>query len=771
MTIAAGAMVVIVAPGAASITGAADPTVTPIVLDGTVETAPIVSDDGTLLLLSSEVVPEPEPDPDPDPEAVVDPEDPAPTTLRLHDRTTGETIDLPDVTGEFAAMSGDGCTIAGVTPVSPAVDPPEFELRVIDRCGDDPTAPLTSAVIATTGVVGPLALDVDGDTIVVNTGAEIVRSTRTLATDTDPASEFTVADRFDIDPLSSDLWATLGRVDVSDDGTVVVFEAVEAVDPVPPEPPVSSVYVWDAGTVTLVAPDAEHPSVSGDGRLVTADVRSDVGPFGPGVVVVERSSADGTISAVTIDPEGDLPTISADGAHLLYVVPTGETPGLRRTTWVGDGVAPYVDVVTTDLSAPLDGEVRAGVPTTAAGASRLGDVIGSDDPTSGDVLVRVTPAAASFGAAEYDLGSGEVGVTLSGVATLTNDGASTIDLTAAVIAVGSPFSIVDPGTSPPCTGTVRPGASCTIGVEYVVPVAIDAVADLTVTLPGAESPLATTRFIAVGTTTTTTSSSTTTTSSTTSPPIATTPNTTRTTTRNTTSNTTRTTTRVTTRATTTTTTLPPAQPAFSPAAFDFAPTIVDAGRRVASISLANPSPTAAQVTAVRLEPDGAGFTVEPGSDCVGASLSAGSSCRIDLAFAPLVEGPTVASVIATLADGSQVTASITGLGAPPPVVDVVPGVASTGQVVTARGAGFPAGAVVDLTVGTEPRPRSVTISDVGGFDVPVVVLPNTMPGPLVVSVAGQVDLFPTVDTSFLITVTSDRTSPAVLRGVGPSIGR
>jgi len=226
-----------------------------------------------------------------------------------------------------------------------------------------------------------------------------------------------------------------------------------------------------------------------------------------------------------------------------------------------------------------------------------------------------------------------------------------------------------------------------------------------------------------------------------------------------------------TQPTTSPTTTLPASPSFTPSAFEFAPTIVDAGRRVASIGLINPSPVPARVTGLRVDPTGGPFGLAPGTDCVDASLASGSLCRVDVSFAPLDAGPAAAMLVASFADGSEVRVPITGVGAPVPVMIAVPDVASAGQVVTIRASGFPAGAVVDVSIGVEPASRSVTVTDSGGFDVPIVVLPNTSTGPMSVEVTGMPEMFPDVSTTLLVTTTSDRTSPGVLRGPGPSIGR
>ena len=113
-----------------------------------------------------------------------------------------------------------------------------------------------------------------------------------------------------------------------------------------------------------------------------------------------------------------------------------------------------------------------------------------------------------------------------------------------------------------------------------------------------------------------------------------------------------------------------------------------------------------------------------------------------------------------------------GLGAPEPTLSVVPDVASSGQVVTVFGSGFPAGAVVDFSWNDGLVARDVPIGDLGGFSEVLVILPNTPGGPVDVHVAGQTDLFADVEASMLVTESSSRRSDtAVLGGVLGGVAR
>ncbi|MEM1332998.1 MAG: hypothetical protein AAGG08_06015 [Actinomycetota bacterium] len=856
------AVTVVSAPGPGAAT-AADPTLTPIVIDDSVERVAGLSDDGGLVLLSSRVAADPDAVPPVQESSVV----------RLHDRVTGVTTDVGDTGSTFAALSGDGCVVAIATPIPAPVDdvggstgggdagssdgasdaggsvdggdtsgtvdggdtsgtvdggdtsgtaegatgsgpdesePDEsdpdglttgaepigdFEISVVDRCAaglivESPT----TTVVAELPVVAPLALDSTGATLVANTGGDIVRFARTVATVDEPATPFVVTDRFDAAPVADDDSATTGPVDVSADGLVIVFQTVPAVaeadadpdpDPGAGDPDTTDdagepgeLTVWDDGVVTTLLASTGDASMSADGRRIVAVTSPD--PADPdatsSIVLLDRGAPAQPEPAVRTVPiagaDAGFPSISGDGAHIFFVMEIGDVAGVRRVTWTG-GAAPFDSVTETDLGEPLDGGERLSVPDGAAAVSRLGDVIVTAAAVDADALVRTVPGSLAFAEDSVGLGTGQVGTSLAASVTLTNDGDSTFDLDTTSISVGSPFEL---GTSStPCVGVLRPGGSCTIDVDYLVAAAIDVVADLVIA--DATGAVIVTAEVSASGTPVPTTTATTTTTTTTRPPVATTPNTTPATTPNTTPTTQPASTRPsssgstggTTQTTTRPTTTVAVEPTFSPAAFEFAPTIVDAGRRTATIALNNAGADPIDVLSLVVEPADAGFGVDPGS-CLGA-LGGRSSCSVDLVFAPITDGDLDVTVIATFADGDQVRATLSGFGAPPPSVAVVPQVATTGQVVAVRGAGFPAGAEIVLRVGADPVPRNVTINDVGGFDATVLVLPNTSPGPFVIRVDGQLDLFPDVETSMLVTATSSRTSPAVLRGAGPNIGR
>ena len=207
----------------------------------------------------------------------------------------------------------------------------------------------------------------------------------------------------------------------------------------------------------------------------------------------------------------------------------------------------------------------------------------------------------------------------------------------------------------------------------------------------------------------------------------------------------------------------------SPAAFDFAPTIVDAGRRTALVEIVNNGTAAITVIGVRLDPAEAGSFQIVETTCSEASIAVGARCEITLSFAPTATGDQSVSVVVSLEGGTDIIVPVTGIGAPSPTVNLIPGVATLGQVVTVSGAGFPTGITLDVTWASTVA--QVVVDDAGTFNLPVVVMTHTQSGPATVSIAGQTDLFATATGTLVVTETTDRSGPSVLDGVGINIGR
>ena len=135
-------------------------------------------------------------------------------------------------------------------------------------------------------------------------------------------------------------------------------------------------------------------------------------------------------------------------------------------------------------------------------------------------------------------------------------------------------------------------------------------------------------------------------------------------------------------------------------------------------------------------------------------------------------GPATAPATFRLDDGSVVTTTLDGEGVPQPTLDLVPAVAGAGQTVTVFGAGFPPGQVIEMMQPGVEMSQSMVVDSNGTFAHVVVVLPNTPTGPVLLTVAGQPDLFADVGAELLVSSRGATSDGAALRnGVGNPLGR
>jgi hypothetical protein len=201
----------------------------------------------------------------------------------------------------------------------------------------------------------------------------------------------------------------------------------------------------------------------------------------------------------------------------------------------------------------------------------------------------------------------------------------------------------------------------------------------------------------------------------------------------------------------------------APVTFD--PTVVDAGRRTQPVILTNVGARTLRVASAALQGPGA-FTLV-GDTCTGSSVAPGSTCSVEVRFAPGEEGSVTATVTFRLADGSLVTALVAGTAVPAPTLDLVPAVAGAGQTVTLFGAGFPPGAAVELSRPGTSTIESITVDVDGTFAHVIVVLPNTAVGSSSLSVDGQPDVFGDVAVELVVSNRRATSADAALRG-GPA---
>ena len=92
--------------------------------------------------------------------------------------------------------------------------------------------------------------------------------------------------------------------------------------------------------------------------------------------------------------------------------------------------------------------------------------------------------------------------------------------------------------------------------------------------------------------------------------------------------------------------------------------------------------------------------------------------------------------------------------------------AAPGQVVTVFGAGFPAGAAVELSRSSFPDVDQVTVDPDGTLAHVFLVLPNTASGPMTLTVAGQLDSFGDVTGELLVSNRSGDSNTAAFRDIG-----
>jgi hypothetical protein len=172
------------------------------------------------------------------------------------------------------------------------------------------------------------------------------------------------------------------------------------------------------------------------------------------------------------------------------------------------------------------------------------------------------------------------------------------------------------------------------------------------------------------------------------------------------------------------------------------------------------------VTAIAFDAAADGAFSLSDNACDSSPIPPSGSCELTVSHTPVTVGFASSRIVATLSDGRTVYGELSGTGAPPPVVSVVPAVASSGQVVAIQGSGFPAGVTVELSwMGQEPAQR-IELDASGSFVETLIVMSHTPRGPATVTVFGQQDLFDTVVGEVLITDTSARSSSTLTQSAG-----
>lgn len=384
----------------------------------------------------------------------------------VRDRVGDTSRPVAELDSAAPGISGNGCVVAYSARREVGI-----ALTVVDRCATpDPAELPVGSVVDVLDVAADdeilqsaPALSFDGATIVWSTGSEIRRYVRPAATGTHeltdafaptdpvaPTDAFAptdpVAPTDPAAPMAETAIVTGADVDVSADGTTVVFLAGPGDAPYVPVP--ANVYVWSSATPGVdpepvsTAPsgepgqsDSASPSITADGSFVVFESTSldlaAVGaatPIVPFVVGVDLTA--GTAQIVMDD--ATRPAVSADGSHVAY----------QR----GDAVR----VLSADGSSTTDEdivELAEAAPVGRLSISQHGRwlIIASADDLAAESLDPTAPPADAPSLWAVDRRSSEVEV------------ADTTTTTTTV----PPVSTTTPTTVPP-TSTTSPGGEGTV---------------------------------------------------------------------------------------------------------------------------------------------------------------------------------------------------------------------------------------------------------------------------------------------------------------------
>jgi hypothetical protein len=574
--------------------------------------------------------------------------------------------------------------------------------------GTDPDPPAETDPDADAGLrAAAPALSFDGSTIVWSTGTDVRRYARPGAGGPHARSHI-----FDAVADGAPDIATGAQLDVSADGSVAVFVAGPGTTPFAPTP--ANVYLWNAATPqlepTLIsasafgdpgASDSTSPTISADGSFVVFESSAiDLSAVGTAEVT--------TPFVVGVDLIAETGQILVDDASRPSVSADGNHVVFERSG--------AVRVLSSDVDDTVDqgiDELAAVHPTGGVAISQFGRWIvfgGAEDLVEPSTD---TPAAASVvWAADRKSSSTEVVDTTTTTTTTTTSAPSTSTTTTSTPPTTTSSTPSDTTTTAPDTGTATTAPSTTLAP--------------TVTTP--RFPTRTDRFPSIGF-----------------------------------PRTTRPTVRSSSLGNGSGSSFDPAANATAVAGpVSFEPTVINAGRRTQPVMLTNPTARSLRIAATTIDTPEV-FSVVLDS-CTGTSLAPGASCSVEVQFAPVAVGQAVASAAFQLGDGSIVTASLAGYGAPEPTLDLLPAVAGAGQTVTAFGVGFPPGSTIEFSQPGSTTSEAIVVDVDGTFAHVVVVLPNTPTGPALLSVVGQPGVFDGVTAELLVSSRGGASGDAALRG-------
>jgi hypothetical protein len=634
----------------------------------------------------------------------------------IRDRVGDTSRPVAEIDSAAPGISGNGCVVAYSAPRELGI-----ALTVVDRCATAAPAALPVGAVVDVvdgqavpegGVTTPSApaLSFDGSTIVWSTGTEIRRYVRTA-----PDGALQLADAFA--PVSDTPGIVTGAdVDVSADGTTIVFVAGPGDVPYTPAP--ANVYVWSSLTPDIdpepisTTPsgdpglsDSSSPTITADGSFVVFESTSldlavvgGATPIVPFVVGVDMVAG----TAQILVDDATRPTVSADGNHVVY----------QR----GDAVR----VLSSDATATTDediAELAAAKPVGRLSISQHGRWLVF--ATATDLAAEPLDPAALLDATQPAESEPTPSVWAADRRSSWPEVVDTTTTTTTTTTVPTTPPTTAPTT--PTTPTTSTGQD--VGVQPTVPATTLAPAPVVPRFPSTGTSFPTV------TSTVPRRTSSTTTSRTFQPPVF------------------------------------EASPFASPVAFE--PTVANAGRRTAPVTLTNATTSTLRVSSVTVDGTG-GFSLVTDA-CSGIAIARAASCSVEVQFSPIAVGPAAGSVTFQLDDGTVVTAALSGEGVAAPTLDLVPAVAGAGQTVTVFGTGFPAGSTVELMQPGVAFPEPVIVDADGTFAHVVVVLPQTPTGPTSLTVNGQPDVFGDVSAELLVSTRGRASTDAALRS--GAIGR
>ena len=624
----------------------------------------------------------------------------------IRDRDGGTTRAVAELASTAPGISGNGCVVA-----YSVIDADDIELTVIDRCAtpSDSALPIGSVLDTVTRSTAPGAGDPQVAAPALSfDGSTVVWSTgeeirHYVRSATGGADGPPVT--FDVAAGELDEFVTGSQVDVSSDGRNVVFVAGPGTEPYAPSP--ANVYVWTAPTSQLESvPEPELLSATLSGDPAATDSAS------------PTISADGTF-VVFESTALDLAVIDSTLVIQPFVVGVDRT---ARTSQIllADAIRPAVSADGNHIVYQRGDALRVLSSDAASTVDVAIDELAGAQPTGtasisqfGRWLVFASAAELS---ADLDPTPPPGNPVIWAADRSSSDG-GTVDTTTTT----TPQPPVTPPPTVPTSTSPEVANSPTIPATTLSPTVIVA------RFPTVDSSFPSVPFPAPPRRPSTSSSS-----------------------------------------------------AFRPgagsdiggavsasaSAVAFGPTVVDAGRRTQPVTLTNATGGAVvQISGASIDVPEVFTIVSDG--CTGVSIAPGSSCVVDVRFAPITVGPANGSVVFRLSDGSIVTASLVGDGVSGPTLALVPAVAGVGQTVTVFGAGFPPGSTIELSQPGTAVAAPIVVDGDGTFAHVVVVLTNTPSGPAVLAVAGQPDAFDDVAAELLVSSRGAASGDTAVRS-GPS---